>query len=192
MTARERLQPNQNQRLRASLIRRHSRSGVLRGNCFRVAINLYFCRIGQRRVGVLVDSSFRSIPRFAVCSNLQQRSGRWRWPRRSTRPLPRIWLRCWVFIGSGAGPPKSCHQLSRPPPDHRCINSRKSTSNVGTKGMTVTRDVSLSHGGECGMYWPTDGPTQDGSSGTAEFALSVPTGLRPVHAFCIPSGPGRR
>ena len=52
-------------------------------------------------------------------------------PRRSTRPSPRIWLRRWVFIGSGAGPPKSCHRPSRPPPDHRCINSRKTIRKLG-------------------------------------------------------------
>jgi hypothetical protein len=37
---------SQPRRLRASLIGRHSRSGVLRGNCFGVAINLCLCRIG--------------------------------------------------------------------------------------------------------------------------------------------------
>jgi hypothetical protein len=49
----------------------------------------------------------------------------WRWPRKSIRPSLRIWLRRCVFTGRGTGPPKSCHQPSRPPPDRRCINSRK-------------------------------------------------------------------
>lgn len=49
---------------RAPLIGRHSRSGVLRRGCFRVAINLCLGRIGQRRIGVLVDGAFRSIRVF--------------------------------------------------------------------------------------------------------------------------------
>ena len=52
--------------------------------------------------------------------------------------------RRWVFIGSGPGPPKSCHQPSRPPRDHRCINSPNSTSKVRTTEITVTRDVAVS------------------------------------------------
>jgi hypothetical protein len=66
-----RLEANQRQRLRASLVGRHSRSGVLRGNCFRVAINVCLCLIGQRRVGVLVDSALLvdpSVRRGRCCS----------------------------------------------------------------------------------------------------------------------------
>ena len=49
----------------ASLVRRHSGSGVLRRNCCRVTVHVCLCHIGQRRVGVLVNSAFRSIRAFA-------------------------------------------------------------------------------------------------------------------------------
>ena len=58
--------------------------------------------------------------------------------------------------------------------------------------MTVTRDVAATRQRVWDVLGPTDGPTQDGSSGTAESALSVPTGLRLVRASSTPSGPGQR
>src|SRR4029078_3077634 len=79
--------------------------------------------------------------RTQVCANLQQRSGR------GGGRGDGQGLHCESGGGAGSasglgpGPPKSCHRPSNPPPDHRCINSRKSTSKVRTKGMTVTRDV---------------------------------------------------
>ena len=73
----------------------------------------------------------------------------WRWPRRSTRPSLRIWRRRWVCIGPGTGPPKPCHRPSNPPPDHRCINSRKRTIDSAKGCQRSMSEVSRARAAAC-------------------------------------------
>src|ERR1700733_10284099 len=49
----------------ASLVRRHSRVGVLRGDQFLISVHVCLCRVGQRWIGVLINVAFGSIRAFA-------------------------------------------------------------------------------------------------------------------------------
>ena len=97
---------------------------------------------GDRRMG-------RWRRRTQVCALSPAEIRAWRWPRRSTRPSLRIWRRRWVFIGSGTGPPKPCHRPSNPPPDHRCINSRKRTIDSAKGCQRSMSEVSRARAAPC-------------------------------------------